>query len=241
MTKAQARAWCRAQMKIIAAWAKEQRLKRLEALRQEVASKKKRATEECKRKVEAAKAKPRKKKVRKAAPKKRAAPRKRAVKKRAAARPRKKAAPRPRKSAPAKPKKAARKRAPKRKASRKKAKKATSARGAPARVAEKVRAAPREKSASLEARIVAAAMRLGGGQIMRRVHLADLHEALPGVSLGKLHEQLLRMSDAGALILYRNDNTAELRHRDHVAALIVGDSPRHIIYLTEARAPERVL
>lgn len=135
MTKAQARAWCRAQKKIIAAWAKEQRLRRLEALKQEVAAKKKRSDEECKRKVAGAKAKP-KKKVRKAVPKKKAA------KKRAAPRPRKKAVrkapPRPRKKA-AKPK--ARKRAPKRKAARKKAKKATSARGAPARVAEKVRAA----------------------------------------------------------------------------------------------------
>lgn len=125
MTKAQARAWCRAQKRIIAAWAKEQRLKRMEALRQEVAGRKKRADEECKRKVAGAKKKAAPKKVRKAAPKKKA------PKKRAAPRPRKKAPPRPRKKA-AKPK--ARKRAPKRKGARKKAsrKKAT-ARGAPAR------------------------------------------------------------------------------------------------------------
>lgn len=125
MTKAAARARCRAQMKIIAAWAKEQRMKRLLDLKEEVERKKVRAREECARLVAGASLKPKAKK--KAAPKKRAPARPR---KRAAAPKRRRIVAKPRKAAPK-----ARKRAPKRKAARKgKSGKKASSRGSPAAV-----------------------------------------------------------------------------------------------------------
>lgn len=216
MTKAQARAWCRAQKKIIAAWAKEQRLRRLEALKQEVAAKKKRADEECKRKVAGAKAKPKpKKKARKAAPKKKVA------KKRAAPRPRKKALPRPRKKA-AKPK--ARKRAPKRKGARKKAsrKKAT-ARGAPAaRVVERAPAgdAGRLAYAYFLERIREAVRSKGVKRFGEKVFIGSVwnrlrrSEPFKGMSRDEFNRLLVHAHQQGDLRMSRADLVSAMDRKD---------------------------
>jgi len=97
--------------------------------------------------------------------------------------------------------------------------------------------APKKRSGSLESRIYAEARRLGGGRVNTRVRISDLHDALPGVSLGQLHEALLRMQDRDVLVLYRIDFPPDIQHRDKVAALQVAGYPRHILYLTGKRPP----
>jgi hypothetical protein len=73
--------------------------------------------------------------------------------------------------------------------------------------------------------------RLGQGRARRRVRLADVRETLATIPRRRLDAALLAMQSDGELVLYRLDNRAELRPRDHEAALHVGDAPRHLVYL----------
>lgn len=72
---------------------------------------------------------------------------------------------------------------------------------------------------------------LTGGRRQERVRLTALRKKLRAVSREKLDAALLELQDQGRLVLYRDDNTSALTEADHDAALIVGNAPRHLVYL----------
>lgn len=74
---------------------------------------------------------------------------------------------------------------------------------------------------------------LSGGHRKVRVLLRDLRPTLPQVPRTNLDEILKSMQRDGKLVLYREDNSAALTPADSEAALLVGDSPRHLIYLED--------
>lgn len=76
-----------------------------------------------------------------------------------------------------------------------------------------------------------ACLRLTGGRRKERVSLAALRAKLVTVPRAELDEALRQLQRDGKLVLFREDNTAALTPADHDAALVVGDSPRHIVYL----------
>lgn len=84
---------------------------------------------------------------------------------------------------------------------------------------------------ALEERIVAACLALTQGDPRRDVRLAALRRALSSVSADVLDAGLLRLHESNRIALYRDDNTAALAHDDELAALWVGDAPRHLLYL----------
>jgi hypothetical protein len=83
----------------------------------------------------------------------------------------------------------------------------------------------------LGAEIEAACLSLGGGARKTRVRLSALRQRLDSVSREALDAALLGLQNQGRLVLYRDDNAAALTDDDHRAALIVGDAPRHLVYL----------
>lgn len=83
--------------------------------------------------------------------------------------------------------------------------------------------------ADLEATIIAAALKIGGGRTRTRVELADLRDALRSVSRSTLDSTLIDMQKRGKLVLYHKD--ANLTSRDTLAAMSVGGNSRHILYL----------
>lgn len=87
------------------------------------------------------------------------------------------------------------------------------------------------QAAPLTERVEAACLSLTGGQRKRRVRLSALRDVLHDVPRAALDRTLLELQDAGRAVLYRDDNSAALTEADHAAALIVGDAPRHIVYL----------
>lgn len=80
-------------------------------------------------------------------------------------------------------------------------------------------------------RLEEACLKLANGRRKQRVRLSDLRDDLCEVPRGELDQALLALQDAGRAVLYRDDNSAALTEADHAAALIVGEAPRHIIYL----------
>jgi hypothetical protein len=79
--------------------------------------------------------------------------------------------------------------------------------------------------------IETACMSLGGGARKARVRLSALREALPSISRQQLDTALIALQRQQRLVLYRDDNTRSLTPEEHAAALTVGDSPRHLVYL----------
>lgn len=74
-------------------------------------------------------------------------------------------------------------------------------------------------------------LELSGGQRRQRVSLTALRLRLPQVPRALLDEQLIGLQRDQKLVLYREDNGAALTEADHQAALIVGESPRHLVIL----------
>ena len=82
-------------------------------------------------------------------------------------------------------------------------------------------------------KIEAAYLSLTGGRRQVRVLLRDLRAALSEMEKSALDRALIGMQDTKKVVLYREDNTAALTAADHEAALIVGDSPRHLVYMED--------
>lgn len=72
---------------------------------------------------------------------------------------------------------------------------------------------------------------IAGGSAKKRVRLAELRDRLGEVPRNRLDSSLLEMQDAGRVVLYRLDNPLELTAADHQAALVIGENPRHLVYL----------
>jgi hypothetical protein len=102
---------------------------------------------------------------------------------------------------------------------------------------KKLRSADDGKSLPLSAvepawtQIERACVSLGGGGKKARVRLSALRKALPSISRQQLDQALVALQREQRLVLYRDDNTPSLTTEDHAAALMVGDSPRHLVYL----------
>jgi hypothetical protein len=84
---------------------------------------------------------------------------------------------------------------------------------------------------SLRTRVEQACLSLAGGAKKSRVRLSALRSALPAISRQQLDTALIDLQRERRLVLYREDNTPALTAEDHAAALLVGDSPRHLVYL----------
>lgn len=78
-----------------------------------------------------------------------------------------------------------------------------------------------------------ACLTLGEGTSKSRVRLQALRQELSSISRGELDRTLIALQRQQRLVLYRDDNTPALTEDDHAAALLVGDSPRHLVYLEE--------
>jgi hypothetical protein len=91
-----------------------------------------------------------------------------------------------------------------------------------------------ERAASpseLGERIRQAIWEIAGGAAKRRVRLAELRDRLIEVPRPRLDSSLLELQDTGRVVLYPLDNPVELTAADREAALLVGQNPRHIVYL----------
>jgi hypothetical protein len=84
---------------------------------------------------------------------------------------------------------------------------------------------------SLHTQVEQACLSLAGGAKKSRVRLSALRRALPAISRRQLDAALIVLQRERRLVLYREDNTPALTAEDHAAALVVGDSPRHLVYL----------
>jgi len=91
--------------------------------------------------------------------------------------------------------------------------------------------APEPVGESLHTRVEQACLSLAGGAKKSRVRLSALRRALPAMSRQQLDAALIDLQRERRLVLYREDNTPALTAEDHAAALVVGDSPRHLVYL----------
>lgn len=90
---------------------------------------------------------------------------------------------------------------------------------------------PPRASEPLHKRIEQTCLELTGGKRKSRVRLAALRRKLSAVPRDALDYALLDLTDVGKIALFRDDNTAALTTDDHDAALLVGNSPRHVVYL----------
>lgn len=86
-------------------------------------------------------------------------------------------------------------------------------------------------TSSVESRIRKTCRELSGRDSAEAIRLSALRAALPGVSRTTLDTELRRMQDAGSVALYRDDNSARVTADDTRDALMVGDEPRHLLYL----------
>lgn len=84
-------------------------------------------------------------------------------------------------------------------------------------------------------KIERACLHLSNGRRQVRVLLRKLRAALPDVERDDLDRALVLLQREGRLVLYREDNSAALTPEDISAALIVGDAPRHLVYLENSR------
>ena len=83
----------------------------------------------------------------------------------------------------------------------------------------------------LWSKIESACLELTGGRRQERVRLAALRARLLELPRPVLDTALVTLQRQDKLVLYREDNTAALTAEDHQAALLVGDSPRHLVIL----------
>lgn len=83
----------------------------------------------------------------------------------------------------------------------------------------------------LGARIRSTCLELGHGAAKKRVRLRELRDHLPDVPRARLDGELVRLQDAGALVLYRIDDPTDIAAEDERAALHVAGAPHHILYL----------
>lgn len=72
---------------------------------------------------------------------------------------------------------------------------------------------------------------IAGGTAKKRVRLSELRNRLGELPRSRLDALLLEMQAAGRVVLYRLDNPVELTSADHHAALLIGENPRHLVYL----------
>ena len=84
---------------------------------------------------------------------------------------------------------------------------------------------------SLQDRIENVCLELAGGRRKVRVRLSALRQSMGAVRRDALDSALLALADLGKLALFRDDNSAALTADDHSAALLVGNAPRHLVYL----------
>jgi hypothetical protein len=84
---------------------------------------------------------------------------------------------------------------------------------------------------SVQTLIERACLSLAGGAKKSRVRLSALRRALPAIPRQQLDAALIDLQRERRLVLYREDNTPALTTEDHSAALMVGNSPRHLVYL----------
>lgn len=85
----------------------------------------------------------------------------------------------------------------------------------------------------LRLRIRQACLDLVASKPTRDVALAALRSRLRDVGRAALDAELRQMHLDGQIALYRNDNSAAITPVDESAALIVGDAPRHLLYLKD--------
>jgi len=88
-------------------------------------------------------------------------------------------------------------------------------------------------SDALRRSVEQAYLSLSNGRRKERVLLRDLRGRLPQIARPDLDRLLIDMQRQRRLVLYREDNTAALTPADSEGALIIGDSPRHIVYLED--------
>ena len=86
---------------------------------------------------------------------------------------------------------------------------------------------------ALRLRVHKTCLELVAGKPSRDVPLASLRSRLPDIPRAALDAELRRMHLEGQIALYRNDNSAAITPADESAALIVGDAPRHLLYLKD--------
>jgi hypothetical protein len=84
---------------------------------------------------------------------------------------------------------------------------------------------------SLGDRIRDACIALTAGRPEGDIRLTSLRSRFPDSSRNEVDAALIRMHDAGQIVLYRNDNSAEVTAEDERDALMVGGAPRHVLYL----------
>jgi hypothetical protein len=72
---------------------------------------------------------------------------------------------------------------------------------------------------------------LAGGRWNTRVRIADLRGALPDVARGTLDEELRRLQQNGALVLYSIDDPRDIGPQDQAAAVDVAGAQRHLVYM----------
>lgn len=103
--------------------------------------------------------------------------------------------------------------------------------GAGARVERADHAKPKRNRLRLDARITAVCKEITHGDSNKEVRLTALRAKLGHVTKSEVDAQLIKLHDAGRIALYRDDNTAAVSAADARDALMVGDSPRHLLYL----------
>jgi hypothetical protein len=84
-------------------------------------------------------------------------------------------------------------------------------------------------AADPDADLRAAYLRLSGGELRRRVSLTPLRAAA-GLPREVFDAALARLHEAGAVVLFPEDERSRLDAQDHAAAISVSGVPQHVIY-----------
>jgi hypothetical protein len=86
-----------------------------------------------------------------------------------------------------------------------------------------------------------AALKATGGKFEQRVYVADIREALPGVSPEELDRVLIEMDMAREVQLMSIETPSEVTPRDAAAAVRIAGQPHQLLYLTNRPAPTQGL
>jgi hypothetical protein len=86
---------------------------------------------------------------------------------------------------------------------------------------------------ALRRRVRKACLDLVATKPTRDIPLTYLRYRLRDIPRAALDAELRQMHLDGQIALYRNDNSAAITPADERAALIVGDAPRHLLYLKD--------
>lgn len=84
---------------------------------------------------------------------------------------------------------------------------------------------------ALEDRIRRVYLDATGGTWNKRVRLSELRTLLDGVQRAELDKVLMRMQQGGDLVLYPLDNPQEITAADRNAAIAIGGTRLHIVYM----------